>query len=66
MFGCGKISERIELTCDVVSVAGRLAASDEDDIPLARICVFVLEKEEIVDAVIAQGRGLDHDTKRAG
>jgi hypothetical protein len=61
-----KYQRRVELTCDVMSVAGRLAAGDEDDIPLACICVLVLEKEEIVDAVIAQGRGLDHDTKRAG
>jgi hypothetical protein len=47
--------EGIELTCDGMSVAGGLAASDEDDIPLARVCVFVLEEEEIVDAVVAQG-----------
>jgi hypothetical protein len=38
-----------------MSVAGGLAASDEDDISLARVCVFVLEEEKIVDAVIAQG-----------
>lgn len=43
------------LTCDGMSIAGRLAASDKDDISLARVCVFVFEKEKIVDAVFAQG-----------
>lgn len=56
----------MELTCDIVSVAGRLAAGDEDDIALACIGVLVLEEEEIVDAVVAQCRGLDHDTKWPG
>jgi hypothetical protein len=53
----------VSLTGDGVSIAGRLAPRNEDDIPLAGVCVFVLEEEEIVDAVVAQGRGLDHDTK---
>lgn len=51
------------LTCDGMSIAGRLAPSDEDDISLARVCVVVFKEEEIVDTVIAQSRGLDHDTK---
>lgn len=47
-------------------MAGRLAAGNEDDITLARVAVLVLEKEEIVDAVVAQRRGLDDDAERAG
>lgn len=47
-----------------VGIAGRLAAGDEHDIPLARIRVFVLQEEEIVDAVVAKSGGLDHNTKR--
>lgn len=53
----------VGLTCDSVSVARRLAPRNEDDIALARVGVVVLEEEKVVDAVIAQGRGLDHDTK---
>jgi len=49
-----------------MGVAGGLAASDEDNISLARICVFVLEEEKIVDAVVTKGGGLDHDTERTG
>jgi len=30
-----------------------LAARNEDDIALARVCVVVFEKEEVIDAVIA-------------
>lgn len=48
-----------------MGVAGRFAACDEDDIPLARICVLVLEKKEVVDAVVAKRRGLDHHAEWA-
>ena len=57
---------KVQLTCDGVSVVGRLAASDEDDIPLVRVGVFVLEEEEVVDAVVAESRGLDHDAEWPG
>jgi hypothetical protein len=49
-----------------MSVAGRLAAGDEDDIALARVRVLVLEEEEVVDAVVAQRGGLDDDAQRTG
>lgn len=49
-----------------MSVAGRLAPSDEDDISLARVCVFVFEEEKIVDTVIAKSRSFYHDTKWSG
>lgn len=54
------------LTSNGMSVVGRLAPGDEDDISLARVCVFVFEEEKIVDAVIAQGRGLDNHAKWTG
>lgn len=54
------------LTSNGMSVVGGLAPSDEDDISLAGVCVSVLKKEKVVDAVIAQGRGLDDDTKWTG
>jgi len=49
-----------------MSVPSRLAPRNEDDIALAAIGVLVLKKEEVVDAVVAQGRGFDDHTKRAG
>jgi hypothetical protein len=49
-----------------MSVASGLAAGNKDDISLARVCVLVFQEEEIVDAVVAQCGGLDHDTERAG
>ena len=45
---------------------GALAPRHEDDIALARIGVIVLEKEELVDAVLLQGRDLDDVADRAG
>ena len=54
------------LTCDCVGVAGRLAARNENDIALARVGILVLEKEEVVDAVVAQSGRLDDDAERAG
>jgi len=50
----------VELTSNGMGVAGGFAACDEDNIPLTRICVLVLEKEEVVDAVVAKGRSFDH------
>ncbi len=56
----------MQLTCDGMSVAARFTAGDEDNIPLVRIGVFVLEEEEVVDAVVAESRGLDHDAEWPG
>lgn len=53
-------------TCNGMGVAGRLAPSDEDDISLACVCVFVFEEEKIVDTVVAQGRGFNNNAKWTG
>lgn len=42
------------LTCDGSGVPGAFAASDEDDIALARVGIVVLEKEELVDAIVLE------------
>lgn len=36
-----------------------LAAGDEDHVPLARVGILLLQKEELVDAVLSEGRNLD-------
>jgi hypothetical protein len=42
-----------------------LAPSDKNDIPLARVDVFVLQDEELVDAILLEGGDLDYYADRA-
>jgi hypothetical protein len=41
------------------SLVATLATSDEDDISLTRIRIFLLQEEKLVDSVFSQGRDLD-------
>lgn len=47
------------LTCDGLSMPGTLPAGDEDDIALRGADIVALEEEELVDAVVLEGRDLD-------
>lgn len=54
------------LTCDGLRVPSTLAASDEDDISLARSDIIALQKEEFVDTVVLKGCNLGNGSDRAG
>lgn len=54
------------LTCDGLRVPSTLAASDEDDISLARSDIVALQKEEFIDTVVLKRCNLDNGSYRAG
>lgn len=47
-------------------MSGTLPAGDEDDIALSGPDIVALEEEELVDAVVLEGRDLDDSADRAG
>lgn len=53
------------LTCDGLSVSGTLPAGDEDDIALSGPDIVAFEEEELVHAVVLEGRDLDDGADRA-
>jgi hypothetical protein len=57
---------RAWLTCDVLGMSGTFAPRHEYDIALAGVGIVVLQKEELVDAVLLQRRDLDDDADRTG
>lgn len=42
----------------------RLATCDEDDVALAGVGILVLKEKKVVNAIVAEGRGLDDDAQR--